>query len=41
MDVRVEPQRKESIEELMLSNYGAREDFGEYPGLPGDQTSQS
>ena len=34
-------KRKPSAEELMLLNYGVREDSGESLGLQGDQTSQS
>ena len=41
MDVRVGPYRDLSIEKLMLSNCGAREDSGESLELQGDQTSQS
>ena len=41
MDVRVGPWRRLSAEELMVLNYGGREDSRESLGLQGDQTSQS
>jgi len=41
MDVRIGPQRKLSIEELMLSNFGAGEDSLESLGHQGDQTNRS
>ena len=41
MDVRVGSQRRLSTEELMLLNCGVGEDFWEFFGLQGDQTSQS
>ena len=41
MDVRVGPERKLSIEELMLVNRGAGEDSQESLGLQGDQISPS
>ena len=41
MDVRVGPWRRLSAEELMVLNYGGREDSQESLGLQGDQTSQS
>ena len=40
MDVRVEPQRKLSAEELMLLNCDVGEDSWEALGLQEDQTSQ-
>ena len=40
-DVRVGPSRRLSTEELMLSNFGAREDPWESCGQQGDQRSQS
>ena len=36
-DVRVGPQKRLSMEELMLSNYGAGEDSSECLGQQGDQ----
>ena len=30
-----------NVKELMLSNYGAEQDFWEFLGQQGDQTSQS
>ena len=41
MGVRVGPQRSLSTEERMLLNCGAREDYLEFFGQQGDQTSQS
>ena len=41
MDVRVGSLRRLSAEELMLLNCGAAEDSCKYPGLQGDQISQS
>ena len=41
MDVRVELQRKLSVEELMLLNCGVGEDSCESLGLQGDPTSPS
>ena len=41
MDVRVEPKRRLSAEELMLLNCGVGEDSQESLGLQGDQISQS
>ena len=42
MNVRVEPKRRLSAKELMLSNCGAGEDSFESPlDCKGDQTSQS
>ena len=41
MDVRVGPQRRLSVEELMLLNCGLREDSWESLGLQGDQSSPS
>ena len=40
-DLQRKPQRKLSIEELMLLNCGVREDSQQSLGLQGDQTSQS
>ena len=41
MDLRVEPERKLSAEELMFLNCGVGEDSEESLGLQGDQTSRS
>ena len=41
MDVRAGPQKRLRAKELMPLNCGAREDSWEFPGLQGDQTSQS
>ena len=41
MDVRVEPERKLSAEELMPSKCGTGEDSSESLELQGEQTSQS
>ena len=40
MDVRVEPYRRLSTEELMLSNCRTGEDSSESLGLQGDQTNE-
>ena len=39
MDVRAGPERRQSTEELMLSNCGARKDSSESLGQQGDHTS--
>ena len=39
MDVRFGPQRRLIVEELMLLNYGAREDSSGSLGLQRDQTN--